>query len=136
MAKRRSKMGYTYKDRTNGYFVECVRGHRLFPKKKFVYQHRRVMAEDLNRKLSKFEIVHHKNHDGYDNRIENLEILDRREHAKIHHEGKRRSLRVRLKMSISAKKRCTIEWKKAVSKRVTQQHKDGKFGRQTWRAKK
>lgn len=34
--------------------------------------------------------------------------------------------------SRAAKARCTTEWRAAVSERVKDQHKRGKFGRQTW----
>ncbi len=45
---------------------------------------RHLMAEHLERQLTKAEIVHHINGDTNDNRIENLQVMTRKEHAKIH----------------------------------------------------
>ena len=46
--------------------------------------HRILMEEHLGRKLDSAEIVHHINFDKLDNKIENLQIVTRSKHNKIH----------------------------------------------------
>ena len=47
-------------------------------------QHRLMLEEFLGRKLESWEIVHHINQDKTDNRLENLRIMNRRTHARLH----------------------------------------------------
>jgi hypothetical protein len=46
-----------------------------------ILEHRYIMSEFLGRPLTKDEHIHHKNGDRRDNRIENLQLMSRSEHA-------------------------------------------------------
>ena len=46
--------------------------------------HRVVMENFLKRELSSTEVVHHKNENKRDNRIENLEVMDAKKHISKH----------------------------------------------------
>ena len=50
-------------------------------------EHRVIMEHHIGRKLGFNEVVHHINGDRKDNRIENLEIMSRSEHSRMHHKS-------------------------------------------------
>lgn len=52
--------------------------------RKMVLEHRLVVEKYYSIKLKRSQAVHHKNHQRTDNRIENLEIMDRSTHARMH----------------------------------------------------
>jgi len=62
----------------NGYISIKING-------KLKYEHRHIMEQHLGRELLPTEVVHHKNEDARDNRIENLELIESQaEHVRRH----------------------------------------------------
>lgn len=64
--------------------VIVVKGYRKINvggKKQYALEHRLIMEKHLGRKLESNEEVHHINKNGLDNRIENLEVTSRKDHA-------------------------------------------------------
>lgn len=55
----------------------------------YIYEHRAVMEEYLDRLLEPWETIHHINEIKLDNRVENLFLCTVPEHSAIHREGKR-----------------------------------------------
>ena len=63
----------------DGYIIHCING-------KDVPEHRIVMENHLGRKLKSEEIIHHIDKDHGNNNIDNLQIVTRSEHMKLHRE--------------------------------------------------
>ena len=66
------------------YNYALVPDHPNSTDKNYVLEHRVIMENEIGRILDTFEIVHHVNGDKKDNRIENLQVMSRAEHARMH----------------------------------------------------
>lgn len=68
----------------DGYIRVYAPDHFVLRKGGYHLEHRLVMEKHIGRPLWTQECVHHKNHDRQDNRLENLEIIERSAHSKYH----------------------------------------------------
>jgi len=91
-------------------------------------EHRMVAEFYLERKIQKYpqEVVHHKNSDGLDNRIENLEIMSQSEHDSFHQTGERNVMRRKWWQKLSDKEKDI--YRKNMSEAVSREG-NGMYGR-------
>ena len=89
--------GHT-KDHNRGYVLVYVPKHPNAHKDGYVMLHTVLMERSIGRYLEKNEVVHHINHDRKDNRIENLMLMDKKDHMSMHmkerHEKRRNDLSI------------------------------------------
>lgn len=79
-----SEYGGHEKVRHDGYISVYCPNHPKATKDGHVMKHRLVMEEHIGRYLNDDEVVHHKNKNRADNRLENLELMTSKEHARHH----------------------------------------------------
>lgn len=74
---KKAPNGSGYINKKNGY-------RYIFINKRKIGEHQHVMEQFIGRRLEKGEIVHHKNKNRLDNRIENLEVMKIGDHLEMH----------------------------------------------------
>lgn len=68
----------------DGYVKAYAPQHPHANKEGYVKLHRIIIENKIGRYLNENEVVHHINHDRQDNRIENLKLMDKKEHMRMH----------------------------------------------------
>lgn len=84
----------------HGYVEIWMPEHPNSNKNGYVLEHRYVVAEHIGRPLTQTEDVHHKNGIKDDNRIENLELLEKADHTKKHTNNKEKYYEAAMKQCI------------------------------------
>lgn len=75
--------GHT-KDHNHGYVRAYAPLHPHAAKDGYVMLHTVLIEQKLGRYLEEDEVVHHINHDRKDNRIENLQLMKKKDHMSMH----------------------------------------------------
>lgn len=87
---RRFVNGHNSRGTGSGWSIN--QGYRRYTrrgdKNKGKYEHVLIMEGLIGRRLASDEVVHHKNGNKLDNRVENLELLTRAEHINLHRKEK------------------------------------------------
>jgi len=90
-------------------------------------KHRVIVEEFIGRKLTKDEVIHHKNGIRSDNRIENLIIMTKSEHHKLHY----KEIKYKLSRRITREYKCVVCGKKYKSKSYKSKYCSQKCYRET-----
>jgi hypothetical protein len=68
----------------DGYIMILDKEHKLSNKRGYVGEHIKVMEETIGRNIRKSEVVHHIDFDKSNNKIENLQLMNKTEHKSMH----------------------------------------------------
>lgn len=91
-----SKHGRTHRSPI-GHVTSAIQTGRRYVKTgegKYRLEHRAVIEASIGRRLRTSEVVHHKNGNPSDNRLDNLLVVTQSEHMKIHKEAEKIGLAV------------------------------------------
>ena len=86
--KNPTKFGGHKKQRADGYVAVYSPYHAKANKSGYVMEHILIVEENIGRHLNENEVVHHKNKIRNDNRIENLMVMTKTEHTRLHNKEK------------------------------------------------
>ena len=67
-----------------GYWRVAVRDHPYPRKNYYMFEHVKVVEESIGRRIKPTECVHHINRNRQDNKLENLQLMTKSEHQKLH----------------------------------------------------
>jgi len=64
---------------------KVTRYRQVFHDGRYIAEHRAIIEKELGRRLTRRETVHHVNGNKLDNSRENLQLIDRADHARMHY---------------------------------------------------
>lgn len=66
-------------------YIRVLVGDHPFPRKyHYMFEHVKVMETAIGRQILPTEVVHHKDGNRKNNRLDNLELMERKDHVELH----------------------------------------------------